>query len=225
MPTSIRELRSDIPGELEGICVKMMQKDPRYRYQTAADVAVVLEKFAAKVPKGQRVNIGLGDAPDWDVDDGSSSISLDDGSRPGTTDDTISNKNDETLASSRSKVIRGKGLSASDSGRLVDVRPKHVEYMEGSFLDLEVESGYQKLDSGKEREKSAQTSAPSHQHSSTSSVRIGDEAGRSFRSGFDSRSGHGKKKGLDPALVVALLVALIIVVMVLGVYIGRMTAS
>ena len=224
MPTSIRELRADIPGELEGICVKMMQKDPAYRYQTAADVAVVMEKFAAKVPKGQRVNIGLGDAPEWDVDDGSSSISLDDGSRPGTTDDTISNKNDETLASSRSKVIRGKGLSASDSGRLVDVRPKHVEYMEGSFLDLEVESGYQKLDSDKARS-SPSAPASAHQHSSRSSVRIGDESGRSrgSRSSHGSRTGLGNKKGLDPALVVALLIALIIAVMALGIYIGRMS--
>src|SRR5690606_25360519 len=50
MPASIRKLRSDCPGELEGICVKMIQKEPQYRYQSAADVAEVLRRFAAHAP-------------------------------------------------------------------------------------------------------------------------------------------------------------------------------
>ncbi len=76
MPTPIRQLRSDCPGELEGICVKMIQKDPRYRYQSAKEVAEVLEKFASMVPKGAKVTAGLGASPEFD-EDGSSSISLD----------------------------------------------------------------------------------------------------------------------------------------------------
>ena len=103
----------------------MIQKDPAYRYQSAGDVAEVLEKFAALVPKGQRVTTGLGASPismtkmmrhrsHWTMIPADRSVK----------DDTISNKNDDTLASSRSKVIRGKGLSASDSGRLVDVKTR-----------------------------------------------------------------------------------------------------
>ncbi len=81
MPTPIRQFRPDCPGELEGICVKMIQKDPRYRYQSARDVAEVLEKFVGVVPKGAKVTAGLGTSPEFD-EDGSSSISLDRTGRP-----------------------------------------------------------------------------------------------------------------------------------------------
>ena len=120
MPSSIRQHRADCPGELEGICVKMIQKDPKYRYQSAGDVAEVLEKFAAAVPKGAKISVGLGDKPSFE--EGSSSISLEDLDRPSNIrGDTLTSKNDETLADSRSKVLRAEGISSSDSGRLVDV--------------------------------------------------------------------------------------------------------
>ena len=63
MPDPVRKWRPDCPGELEGMCTKMMQKDPDYRYQSAAIVADVMERFVAKVPRGERVRIGLGEAP------------------------------------------------------------------------------------------------------------------------------------------------------------------
>lgn len=146
MPTAIRQLRSDCPGELEGICVKMIQKDPAYRYQSATDVAEVLEKFVAAVPKGERVTAGLG-APEFEVDDGSSSISLDEGNRSAIPGDTVTNKNDDTLASNRSELIRGEGISSSDSGRLVEVKQR-PDLVEGSFLDLQIESGYRPTSGG-----------------------------------------------------------------------------
>jgi serine/threonine-protein kinase len=119
----------------------MVQKDPRYRYQSAREVAEVLEKFAALVPRGTKVTSGLGAAPEFD-EDGSSSISLDRTKEPSTGHgDTISNKGEDTLASARSALIRGKGLSAGDSGRLVEIKPRH-DLIEGSFLDLQLESGY-----------------------------------------------------------------------------------
>ncbi len=45
MPEDIRKDRPDCPGELDGICVKMMQKDRRYRYRNCAQVAEVLESW------------------------------------------------------------------------------------------------------------------------------------------------------------------------------------
>ena len=226
MPTSIRQLRPDVPGELEGMCVKMIQKDPAYRYQTSTDVAMAMERFVAKVPKGQRVTAGLGDAPDLDDDDDSSSISLDDSSHLSKMKgDTVSNKNDDTLASSRSKVIRGKGISASDSGRLVSVkRPKFDFDGPDSQLDLQAESGYEanQATQSSQQETSRQSSIEFSQGSDgPSGVNIGDESDIHGRRSGASHGSYRNKKGFDPLLLGAIVFALLIVVLVLGVFIGQ----
>jgi serine/threonine-protein kinase len=150
MPVSIRKIRSDCPGELEGICVKMMQKDPQYRYQSAAELAVALRKFAAQAPSPKtlaaaRAIGGYGQAV------GSSSRSFGSKAESSSRDtgssliehDTVSAKGDDTMAGNRAAVIRGSGLSPSDSGRLVSTKGKSAGDLFGdSFLDLEIESGY-----------------------------------------------------------------------------------
>ncbi|QDT08589.1 serine/threonine protein kinase [Planctomycetes bacterium K23_9] len=239
MPTSIRQLRPDVPGEMEGICVKMIQKDPSYRYQTATDVALVLEKFAAKVPKGQRVTAGMGDGPG--IGEISSSISLDGSGKSSTIQgDTISNKTDDTLASSRSKVIRGKGISASDSGRLVDVVRRPIEFDMGgeSQIDLQTDSGYRaKSNSSGSKSRILRPTSPNHSdidapaveahRSSTgrSSVRVGDES--DVYQGSKSRSGSSlqERKSIDPMLLGALIFALVLVASAIGFYVARITAS
>ena len=45
MPSDIERSRPDCPGELVGICLKMIQKDPIYRYQTAEQVAKALRRW------------------------------------------------------------------------------------------------------------------------------------------------------------------------------------
>jgi serine/threonine-protein kinase len=45
MPEDIRKDRPDCPGELDGICVKMMQKDRRFRYSDCNQVADILEAW------------------------------------------------------------------------------------------------------------------------------------------------------------------------------------
>ncbi len=216
MPTTIRQLRPDVPGELEGICVKMIQKDPAYRYQTAADCAAVLEKFVEAVPKGQRVTAGLGAAPEYD-DDGSS-ISLDDASHLSSIKgDTVSAKDGDTLASSRSKVIRGKGLSASDSGRLVNVQRRAIEFDEDdSKVDLQAESGY------KGAETKTKTSGDSsgryevpRASAGRSSVHIGDESDV-YRNRQGSQSRINGRKPMDPVLLGALILTLVIVAGAIG---------
>ena len=145
MPPAIKKLRPDCPGEIEGICVKMIQKDPRYRYQSAADVAEALRKFASTAPVKQLTGAGVGGPR---VREGNSSSASKSGGRPSSEvqHDTVSAKADDTMAGNRAAVIRGGGLSASDSGRLVSMTPKGGvgDMFEGSFLDLEVESGYRK---------------------------------------------------------------------------------
>ena len=46
MPADIRVERPDCPAELVDICIKMMQKDPRHRYQTMQEVAAALEAWS-----------------------------------------------------------------------------------------------------------------------------------------------------------------------------------
>lgn len=47
MPADIRKSRPDCPGELVGICVKMMQKDPAYRYRNCYQVIDALSRWLA----------------------------------------------------------------------------------------------------------------------------------------------------------------------------------
>ena len=226
MPSPIKMHRPDCPGELDGICVKMIQKDPKYRYQSAADVAEVLEKFVAAVPKGSKVTAGLGDRPLFD-DEGSSSISLEELGRT-SGHDTVTNKNGDTLADSRSELLR-KGLSSGDSGRLVDVRQRY-DLMDGSFLDLQLESGY-KPNSDLNAMRSSGANAgnkPQPAASSGASDVHGDDRSRHGdsdrrRSGAASKSSVGKS-GLDPMLIGAMVTALFIIALACGFFLARVTS-
>ncbi len=224
MPKPIREQQPDCPGELEGICVKMIQKDPRYRYQSAADVADVLEKFAAAVPKGAKVTAGLGAAPEEDDGDFSSSISFDSPSRSSDRQgDTVTNKNDDTLASARKEVVRGKGISSSDSGRLVDVKPR-PDLIEGSFIDLQLESGY-RPNSQVGRRPSESLQRGQAATGGPSSLRLGDDSDAHDRGRSSGRlSARDRKSGFDPLLVGALVFALFVVALAFGFFLARLTS-
>ena len=230
MPSAIREHRPDCPGELDGICVKMIQKDPKYRYQSAGEAAEVLERFVAVVPPGTKISIGLGEMPS--LDDESSSVSLNDLNQPWDANgDTLTNKNDETLADSRSKVIRDSGISSSDSGRLVAVKPR-PDLMDGSFLDLQAESGYrpnsqlgreagdstgEAIRSGVSRDGRSGVSLDQHQNSDVFQRASGVH-------GEPSSSKSKKQHGLDPLLLGALVTALFIVALAIGFFLARVTS-
>lgn len=213
MPKAIRELRSECPGELEGIVVKMIQKDPRYRYQNATDVAEVLEKFAAAVPKGEAVRVGLGEGPDED----SSLSSMDFDSSSGSmvtqsNQDTLTNKNDDTLASSRSKLIREQNQAASESGRLVKVGSMGTpaDMLEGSFLDLEVESGY----------KGPTARAPS----SGSRRGVGSGIDRGKPSDTRTQIADNRSKAIDPVLLGTVVTSLFVAALALGYFLAKVTS-
>ena len=128
MPKEIRKIRPDCPGELEGICWKLLQKDPKFRYPSAAHTANVLEEWRAKY----REQLPPGAS--------GSSLSLGDESRTGgsglsaSTLDTVSNRSSDT--SSGSSVTN---LSTSDSGVLVRVARKASASETSSQIDLQAE--------------------------------------------------------------------------------------
>lgn len=212
MPQPIRQLREDCPGELEGICVKMIQKDPKYRYQSAGDIAEVLERFAAAVPKGQTVRVGLGEAPEQETGGGLSSLdfgSSHDNLAYEDHHDTVTNKNDDTLASSRSKLIREQNERASESGRLVEVkqRANPSDFIGGSQLDLEIESGYRDP-----RDRS-------------SASRSGSKSGARPRSSLSQSADQSPTTaGFDPLLLGAILVGLFVAALTLGYFLAKVTS-
>ncbi|TWT56637.1 Serine/threonine-protein kinase PrkC [Allorhodopirellula solitaria] len=207
MPRSIRELRPDCPGELEGMCVKMLQKDPRYRYQTAKEVAEAFERFTQHVPRGEPVRVGLGEAPE--PISTLSSLSFSGSSSGGLSDepvqhDTVTNKNAETLASSRSKLIREQDKLASSSGRLVKVRSmgSPAESLSGSLIDLERESGFR--DPRQQPRKQDQSIIDSD-------TRL-------------RRPAPPPRQGMDPVLLGTIIASLFVAALVLGYFIARVTS-
>ena len=206
MPKPIRDIRKDCSGELEGICVKMIQKDPKYRYQSAGEVASALEKFAVNAPvsvlSGSESNYGY----DHYVSD-SSSISLDEiGESKTGHGDTLSNKVDDTLSNSGNVLDREIGeISPNQSGRLVSVTPR-PDLMDGSFIDLQVESGFveDSVDNGLD---SGTKANPSQDQASAE--------------GAINRFSGSRRRTLDPMLIIALLVTLFIVAVTLGFLLAR----
>jgi serine/threonine-protein kinase len=220
MPPPIRTLRPDCPGELEGICVKMLQKKPEYRYQSATAVAEALEKFLANIPVGITLKAGpLGPLPN--VVENSSSISLGGLDQPSTVEpnpfaaeaDTIANQNDDTLARKRRELIHREGLSPGDSGRLVAVNAQLSQsasdssQASGSFLDLQAESGYRDSGAGSGAQRTRPTAAVSRPVVSHA-----------------KSTGKSALFGLNPLLASGLLAVLFVLAIAIGFLLARMTS-
>ncbi len=139
MPKEIRKIRPECPGELEGICWKLMQKDAKFRYASAAQTAEVLEAWLAK----QKVPTAIGGG-----NDSESSLNLGDESDPqgssrrssaslSATIDTVSNRGSDTLTGKSGSSITN--LSTSDSGVLVRIANRSGASDTSSQIDLESE--------------------------------------------------------------------------------------
>jgi len=181
----------------------MIQKDPRYRYQSAKEVAVALENYVAKAPKPVNVGVAVGSNA-LVTDEGSSSISLDEvrdsSLREG---DTLSSKVDDTLSSSKNVLDREiSELTSNQSGRLVSVKPR-PDLMDGSFIDLQVESGYVESESELANSGNAQANQ------------------EPTPSGDDLRFQYRRRKQIDPLLLAALVTALFIIAVTLGFLLAR----
>jgi len=129
MPADIRIDRPDCPGELEGICVKMMQKDPRYRYASCTQVAEVLQAWIAKY-REENPNVTTKPAAGMSIDELLEAMKA------------LSSPTTETASSRSAKTMGGKqgskngiiSLSTSDSGVL-----RSIAKGEGSSVDSHID--------------------------------------------------------------------------------------
>ncbi len=143
MPKEIRKIRPECPGELAGICWKLMQKDPKFRYASAAQTAEVLEAWLAKQKVlqtddgrggtgGSGSSLNLGDEHERQRNSGSKG-----GSSFSAAIDTVSNRDNDTLSGKSGSVITN--LSTSDSGVLVRIAKNASASDTSSQIDLESE--------------------------------------------------------------------------------------
>jgi len=129
MPPDIRKDRPDCPGELDGICVKMMQKEPKFRYATCQQVAEVLESWLAKYRHETKDNPLKAKENNLSVTD-----ILDGKNKSQHSIDTVTNRGSGTIGG---KVGLGSSivsLSASDSGVL-----RAIAKGEGSTVDSKID--------------------------------------------------------------------------------------
>jgi eukaryotic-like serine/threonine-protein kinase len=134
MPKEIRKIRPECPGELEGICWKLLQKDRKYRYSSALQTAEVLEAWLARykvavAAESSGSSLRLGEEVEKRSASRSSSIS-------GAVVDTVSNRAGDTMAGKSGSEV----LSTSDSGVLVRVASSlslSSSSSSGSQIDLQ----------------------------------------------------------------------------------------
>jgi eukaryotic-like serine/threonine-protein kinase len=200
MPQEIRKIRPECPGELEGICWKLLQKDPKFRYASAQQTADVLEAWRAKYreqfPAGASgSSLSLGDEPSG-ASIGLSASSL----------DTVSNRSSDT--SSGSSVTN---LSTSDSGVLVRVAKKASASDTSSQIDLQAELA--------RRSKSGLSSihgAPTTNHPQL-------PAGASVSSASAQAASPLPSAPVPKLIWIIGLVIMFIIAVLLGVFIARVT--
>jgi serine/threonine-protein kinase len=239
MPTSIRKLREDCPGELEGICVKMMQKEAKYRYQSAAEVADALRKFASSAMEGDGYELSpLASRVPVSKFSPSGAVANSAGVR-GTSSkvsqvekqDTIAAKNDDTISGGRDQKGR-RELTETGSGRLVDTGMKSaLELFGDSFLDLEIESGFRGNPSSKTSRNSLSKGAQAgtsevatRENSATpgkavSGVSRPNHSGRRLQVGDPSNVEKKLAKSQPLSLKLFFLMALLLVIAIIAGYI------
>ncbi len=206
MPTEIRKIRAKCPGELEGICWKLMQKDPKFRYANSAQVAEVLQQWLAKYRVNQKVAVGGGSSVrlgDEHVDSSGS------GSQGPSVADTVSNRGGDTVAGRGGSSVTN--LSASDSGVLVRIAKNAGASDASSTIDLE-----------------AEIARRSQSRSGQSSAQGSRGPGSSAQSGFQQGSAAGQQPGPIPqapvprVLWIVGLVVMFFLAVVLGIVIDRL---
>ncbi len=128
-----------MPGELEGICVKMIQKDPKFRYPSCEMVAEALDAWRAKYLAELKRTAKVGPAgagSDSRLNLGEES-GVGTGRLPASSIDTVSNRTGDTKAG---KSGSGNSqLSAGDSGILMRIAKRAETEEESSRIDLEAE--------------------------------------------------------------------------------------
>ncbi|MFM8187623.1 MAG: serine/threonine-protein kinase, partial [Pirellula sp.] len=160
MPQDIRIDRPDCPGQLDGICVKMMQKDPKFRYQDCNQVAQALEAWLAKY-KAENPDVAIKPTGGMTLDD-LLEVAKSKGSHQS---ETVNNQLDDTdIETTRRSGQAGMALSSSDSGVLRAIVKSDV-----STIDSQIDLMHDSSQPNKPRSKSqAIQNASDRTHGSTS---------------------------------------------------------
>jgi eukaryotic-like serine/threonine-protein kinase len=216
MPQDIRKLRPKCPGELEGICVKLLQKDPKYRYASAQQTAEVLEAWLAKYQSERALRPATVGGP------GGSSVNLDeeegDVVKTGSSVDTVSNRGGDTLAGKSSQSVSS--LSPSDSGVLVRVRRSSGDSDSGSTIDLEAEIARRSRGNTRSGASSAHGSSVTGGHSSPTIVATNPVAQNKTPSVIPLPA-----KGPTRLLWILGLVIMFVLAVLLGILIAKLTMT
>jgi serine/threonine-protein kinase len=128
MPKDIRKERPDCPGELEGICVKMIQKDPRFRYTSCQQVSEVLQNWLLKYRK-ENPHVVVKPPEGMSIDELLEVAK----SRNSSTAETVSNRGAKTMGG-QEKPPAIVSLSSSDSGIL-----RTLAQGDGSSVDSHID--------------------------------------------------------------------------------------
>jgi serine/threonine-protein kinase len=128
MPKDIRKERPDCPGELEGICVKMIQKDPRFRYSSCQQVSEVLQNWLVKYRK-ENPQVVVKPPEGMSIDELLEVAK----SRNSGTAETVSNRGAKTMGG-QDKPPAIVSLSSSDSGIL-----RTLAQGDGSSVDSHID--------------------------------------------------------------------------------------
>ncbi len=215
MPEDIRKDRPDVPGELEGICVKMMQKDPKFRYPDCNAVADALEKWAAAY---RAANATVRNKPRATVPVmGGSDSGLVIGDIPNRSErrseaETVSNRGGDTIGGTLSEGS-ALSLSSGDSGILRSIAAKDLGSSIDSQLDLEKEIAKRTASSSVAKGKTTQKPAPKK-----------PQANAPLASHAPDPVGHGMPRWMMWAIAVGLMVMFGLAVL-LGIFIARITPT
>jgi serine/threonine-protein kinase len=130
MPADIRKDRPDCPGQLDGICVKMMQKDPKFRYQSCTQVAEALEAWLEQY---RIENPGVTTKPTrgMTIDE----LLAESKTKSNSQIDTVSNRSGKTIGSKEALGSAIISLSNSDSGVLRSIAASDASSVD-SQIDL-----------------------------------------------------------------------------------------
>ncbi len=160
MPADIRVDRPDCPGELDGICVKMMQKDPKYRYQECNQVAKALETWLTKY-KAENPDVAIKPSRGMTLDD-----LLEDAKNKGNYhSETVNNQLDDTkIENTKRSGQLGMALSSSDSGVL-----RAIVKSDSSAVDSQIDLIHDSSQPNKPRSRSQAIQEASERSAASSS--------------------------------------------------------
>jgi eukaryotic-like serine/threonine-protein kinase len=213
MPADIRKDRPDCPGELDGICVKMMQKDPKFRYSSCDVVAETLEAWLAKY-RQEKAEMKARKTGGESSASGSRIEYEERQDKSKTEAETVSNRGGDTFGGRSVHGSSITSLSYSDSGIIKAIDNGNSKSGANSTIDLEQEIA-KRSKATRSGSLDSRGSISAVSNSALSSVRTKAVAPISFS--LD----ENKKKGFPQWLFWIFMTLLIFVALVAGVFLAK----